>query len=106
MRSPGPSKRQGGAFRRVRPRQHRARHSREPETVFQSGSMGKQFTAMLVMILIEENKLSLDDLISKYLTVPSTWAGISVRHQLTHTSGLGDYPEGFSLQKNYTEDEL
>ncbi len=29
-----------------------------------------------------------------------------MRHLLTHTSGLGDYPEDFSLQKNYTEDDL
>ena len=42
-----------------------------PETVFQSGSMGKQFTAMAVMMLVEEGKLSLDDPISKHLTRPS-----------------------------------
>lgn len=77
-----------------------------PETVFQSGSMGKQFTAMAVMMLVEERKLSLDDPISKHLTVPSSWSKITVRHLLTHTSGLGDYPEDFSLQKNYTEDDL
>jgi D-alanyl-D-alanine carboxypeptidase len=77
-----------------------------PQTVFQSGSMGKQFTAMAVMMLVEEGKLSLDDRIAKYLSVPSGWSRITVRHLLTHTSGLGDYPEDFSLQKNYTEDEL
>lgn len=77
-----------------------------PETVFQSGSMGKQFTAMAVMMLVEERKVALDDLISKYLAVPSGWSGINVRHLLTHTSGLGDYPESFSLQRDYTEDEL
>ena len=38
----------------------------KPETVFQSGSMGKQFTATAVMILVEEGKVSLDDKISKY----------------------------------------
>lgn len=77
-----------------------------PQTVFQSGSMGKQFTAMAVMMLVEEGKLSLDDKISNHLAVPSTWSSISVRHLLTHTSGLGDYPEDFSLQRDYTEDEL
>ena len=75
-------------------------------TVFQSGSMAKQFTAMAVMMLVEQRKLSLDDAIAKYLSVPKTWSGITVRHLLTHTSGLGDYPENFSLQKDYTEDEL
>jgi CubicO group peptidase (beta-lactamase class C family) len=58
------------------------------------------------MTLVEEHKLELDDPVGKYLAVPSTWKGITVRHLLTHTSGLGDYPAEFSLQKDYTEDEL
>src|SRR5215218_1427766 len=37
----------------------------KPETIFQSGSMGKQFTATAVMMLVEEGKLSLDDKITK-----------------------------------------
>jgi CubicO group peptidase (beta-lactamase class C family) len=77
-----------------------------PQTVFQSGSVGKQFTAMAVMILIEEKKLALEDPISKYLDVPKNWSAIRVRHLLTHTSGLGDYPESFSLQRDHTEDQL
>jgi len=77
-----------------------------PQTVFQSGSIGKQFTAMAIMMLIEEQKLALEDLLSKYLDVPENWSAIRVRHLLTHTSGLGDYPESFSLQRDYTEDEL
>src|SRR5258708_2151691 len=40
----------------------------KPETVYQSGSTGKQFTATAVMMLAEEGKLGLDDKISKYLT--------------------------------------
>lgn len=78
-----------------------------PQTVFQSGSMGKQFTAMAVMMLAEEGKLSLEDPITKHLSVPSKrWSRITVRHLLTHTSGLGDYPEDFSLQDDYTETEM
>lgn len=77
-----------------------------PQTVFQSGSIGKQFTAMAIMMLIEEKKLALEDPISKYLDVPENWSAIRVRHLLTHTSGLGDYPESFSLQRDYAEDEL
>jgi CubicO group peptidase (beta-lactamase class C family) len=77
-----------------------------PQTVFQSGSVGKQFTAMAIMLLIEEQKLALEDPISKYLDVPENWSAIRVRHLLTHTSGLGDYPESFSLQRDYTGDEL
>lgn len=78
----------------------------KPNTIFQSGSVGKQFTATAVMMLVEEGKVALEDPISKYLQVPDTWSGITIRHLLTHTSGLGDYPEDFSLQKDYTEDDL
>lgn len=77
-----------------------------PKTVFQSGSVGKQFTAMAVMMLVEEGKLSLGDPLSKFLKVPKDWPKITIRHLLSHTSGLGDYPEEFSLQKDYTEEEL
>ena len=42
----------------------------KPETIFQSGSVGKQFTATAVMMLVEDGKLQLDDPISKYLKVP------------------------------------
>lgn len=78
----------------------------KPETVFQSGSVGKQFTAMAVAILAEEGKLALDDPVDKHLTVPATWKGITIRHLLTHTSGLGDYPEDLSLQRDYTDNQL
>jgi CubicO group peptidase (beta-lactamase class C family) len=77
-----------------------------PQTVFQSGSLGKQFTAMAVMLLVEEKKLGLDDPVAKYLKVPDTWSGITVRHLLTQTSGLGDYPENFSLQQDHSEEDL
>jgi len=79
----------------------------KPETVFQSGSVGKQFTATLVMMLVEEGKIALDDPINKYFTnAPESWAKIRVRHLLTHTSGLGDYSPGFDFRRDYTEDEL
>jgi CubicO group peptidase (beta-lactamase class C family) len=79
----------------------------KPETIFQSGSMGKQFTATAVMMLMEEGKLNLDDKISKYFSeVPPAWEKITVRHLLTHTSGMTDYPSGFDFRRDYTEDEL
>ena len=78
-----------------------------PETIFQSGSVGKQFTAMAVMILVEEGKISLDETIGKYLgKVPNAWANITVRNLLSHTGGMTDYPENFDFRKDYTEDEL
>ena len=79
----------------------------KPETVFQSGSMGKQFTAAAVMLLVQENKFSLDDKISKYFPdVPATWKDITIWNLLTHTSGLGDYPPEIELKRDYTEEEL
>ncbi len=77
-----------------------------PQTVFQSGSIGKQFTAMAVMLLVQEGKLALDDAVSKHLAVPESWSVLTVRHLLTHTSGLGDYPEDFSLTIDRSEEEL
>ena len=62
------------------------------ETIFQSGSMGKQFTASAVMLLVQEGKLQLDDKVSKYFDgTPESWKDITIRHLLTHTSGLPDY---------------
>jgi len=78
----------------------------KPETIFQSGSVGKQFAATAVMMLMEQGKLKLDDPVSKYLNVPDSWKEITIRHLLTHTSGLGDYPEDFDFRKDYTEDDL
>jgi CubicO group peptidase (beta-lactamase class C family) len=79
----------------------------KPETVFQSGSVGKQFTATLVMMLVEEGKIRLDDPISKYLPgSPTAWNAVTVRHLLTHTGGTTDYPDDFDFRRDFTEDEL
>src|SRR5687768_1369859 len=79
----------------------------KPETIFQSGSVGKQFTAMAVMMLVEDGKIALDGKIGKYLgDVPPAWANITVRHLLTHTGGMTDYPQDFDFRKDYNEDEL
>ena len=79
----------------------------KPETIFQSGSVGKQFTATAVMMLVEAGKIHLDDNINKYLTkAPESWGKIKVYHLLTHTSGLGDYPSDFDFRRDYTENQL
>jgi len=78
-----------------------------PETIYQSGSVGKQFTAMAIMMLVEEGKIGLDDKISKYFTdAPEAWKDITIRRLLTHTSGTTDYPRDFDFRRDYTEDEL
>jgi CubicO group peptidase (beta-lactamase class C family) len=61
------------------------------DTIFEAGSVAKQFTAAAVQILAAEGKLALDDDIRKYLPeVPAFGAVITVRHLLNHTSGLRD----------------
>lgn len=79
-----------------------------PSTIFQSGSMGKQFTAAVVMLLIEDGKLSLNDPLSKFFTdAPPHWGRVTVRHLLTHTSGIPDYTdETIDYRRDQTEEEL
>jgi CubicO group peptidase (beta-lactamase class C family) len=64
-----------------------------PTTVFQVGSMSKQFTAASVLMLAQEGKLSLDDEATKYVPeLPKFGVPITLRHLLHRTSGLRDYP--------------
>jgi len=79
----------------------------KPETVFQSGSVGKQFTATAVMMLVEENKIGLEDLLTKFFPdAPAAWKQVTVRELLSHTAGFTDYPKSFNFRKDYTEDEV
>ena len=61
-------------------------------TVFESGSVAKQFTAAAIVLLAHDGKLSLDDDIHKYLPEVPSFGGqkITIRNLLTHTSGLRD----------------
>ncbi|MEO8452676.1 MAG: serine hydrolase domain-containing protein, partial [Gemmatimonadota bacterium] len=62
-----------------------------PESISESGSVAKQFTAATVALLAVRGRLSLDDDIRKYLPeVPDFGKTITIRHILTHTSGLRD----------------
>jgi len=87
----------------------------KPETLMQSGSVGKQFVSAAMMLLVEEGKVALDDSITKYFpNAPATWKPILVKNLLSHTSGLAEYesddrtgPNGpFYLRLDYSEDEL
>jgi CubicO group peptidase (beta-lactamase class C family) len=79
----------------------------KPETIFQSGSMGKQFTATAVMMLVEEGKLALDDPLTKFFPeAPPAWRNVKIRHLLSHTGGFTDYPDKFDFRRDYSEDEL
>lgn len=77
-------------------------------TIFQSGSVGKQFTAVAVMLLVQDGKLSLDDRLSRWWRVPPAWQRTTVRHLLTHTSGLAeDYPPSrLDFQRDHSDAEL
>jgi CubicO group peptidase (beta-lactamase class C family) len=86
-----------------------------PDTIFQTGSVGKQFTSAAVMMLVEERKIGLDDRLSKYVAgTPAAWKDVTIRHLLTHTSGIADYggEEGtmgkgvINFRNDYTEDQL
>jgi N-acyl-D-aspartate/D-glutamate deacylase/CubicO group peptidase (beta-lactamase class C family) len=78
------------------------------QTIFQSGSIGKQFTAAVVMLLVEDGVLSLSDPLKKfYPDGPPAWNPITIRHLLTHTSGIPDYTDGrLDYRRDYSEDEL
>lgn len=63
-----------------------------PENVFEIGSITKQFTAVGILMLLEEGKLSLDDEITKYIPdYPTQDTKITIHHLLTHTSGIKSY---------------
>lgn len=71
-----------------------------PETVYQIGSVSKQIIAAGIMLLLQEGKLHLDEKISKFLEgTPDTWKEITVRHLLTHTSGIVREAPGFDPYK-------
>jgi CubicO group peptidase (beta-lactamase class C family) len=62
------------------------------ETIFESGSVAKQFTAAATLLLASEGKLSLDDPVRKYVPeLPEYGEPILVRHLLNHTSGLREW---------------
>ncbi len=77
-------------------------------TIYQSGSVGKQFTSALVLMLVEEGRLGLSDPIIRYLPEGrQRWKGITIRHLLTHTSGIPEYTDSVvDLRSDYSEDRL
>jgi CubicO group peptidase (beta-lactamase class C family) len=63
-----------------------------PDTVYQLQSITKSFVACGIMLLAEDAKLGPDDKIPKYLSgLPQAWSGVTVRHMLTHTSGIPNF---------------
>lgn len=81
-----------------------------PESVFQLGSMTKQFTAIAVLMLEERGKLNVTDPISKYIPDYPSGAQITIHQLLTHTSGIKDFTKMKTLsdiaQKNMTPQSM
>lgn len=78
------------------------------EHVFESGSIGKTFTATVVLQLVEEGKLSLDDTLETRLDkCPESWKKITLRQCLQQVSGLPDYAlvRGLGLVETWTYDQ-
>lgn len=70
-----------------------------PESVFQIGSMTKQFTAVAVLMLEEQGKLKVNDPISKYIEDYPAGEKITIHHLLTHTSGIKDFTKMKTLRE-------
>ncbi|MBP9901037.1 MAG: beta-lactamase family protein [Verrucomicrobia subdivision 3 bacterium] len=76
------------------------------DTVFEIGSVTKQFTAAAILLLQQQGKLSVNDPLSKHLpAAPGAWTNITIRHLLTHTSGIKNYTglHGFEFSKHLTQ---
>ena len=77
-----------------------------PNTMFQIASTTKPFTAMAVMILVEDGKVSLDERVIKYLPwLPQIYKDVTVRHLLSHTSGINRDVRTANVD-NFTLDEF
>jgi CubicO group peptidase (beta-lactamase class C family) len=78
-----------------------------PETVYKIASVSKQFIATGIMLLVQDGRLKIDDPVSKYLNdAPPAWAGITVRHLLTHTAGLVREGPAFDPMKDQPDLEI
>ena len=80
-----------------------------PGTAFQIASISKSFTAASVLLLADHGRISIDDPLTSFIgALPPAWSGITVRHLLTHTSGLGHWRDvaGLDMYGPCTRDEL
>ncbi len=83
-----------------------------PHSVFDVGSMSKQFTAACILILEQQGKLSVNDDIRKYISeLPKYDPPVTIRHLLHHTSGIQDYLQlmiqaGMRLENEYSEEDV
>lgn len=68
------------------------------QTIFESGSVAKQFTAAALVLLQQDGKLSIDDPVRKYIPeLPDYGKPLTIRHMLNHTAGLRDWGSVMAL---------
>lgn len=80
-------------------------------TVYQWASITKQFTAEAIMLLVQDGKLRLEDRIAKhYANAPAAWSNVTIRHLLSHTSGIRNFIElpvfRDNVRKDYSPEEF
>lgn len=78
-------------------------------SVFEIGSVTKQFTASCILLLQQNGKLSVGDLIAKHLpNIPEAWSNVTIRHLLAHTSGVKSYTglDGFALTRRLSQGQF
>lgn len=67
-----------------------------PDSVYKIASLSKPFIATALLLLVDENKVRLDDKISRYLEAPPpSWQAITIRQVMTHTSGIPRDPADY-----------
>src|SRR5580704_11048813 len=72
----------------------------DSNTIFQIGSITKQFTSAIILQLAEKTQLSLQDKLSKYIPDYPNGDQITIEHLLTHTSGVYNYTNDGAFMKN------
>lgn len=83
----------------------RARHlPADRNTVYEIGSVTKQFTAAAILQLVEKGTISLSDPLTKYLPQYPQWSGVTIGRLLNHTSGIHSYTASPAWQKTWNDD--
>lgn len=80
-----------------------------PDSVFEIGSITKQFTAACILMLQQDGRLSIEDPIRRHLPdAPPGWSNVTIRHLLTHTSGIRSYTgqDGFEMRRRLTQKQF
>ena len=79
------------------------------DTVFEIGSVTKQFTTSGILMLAQDGRLKIDDRISQHLSnTPPAWAAVTIRHLMEHTSGIPSYDslDGFEMRLQLTQEKF